>query len=249
MIRLQRKGVKAPGDWKTKVDKAFGAGAAKFRKKAKAFEQLPEQGAKRKAGFAAYAPGVLPLDKQGNPHFPPIWRHTKLKKGISGMSGGYCAYCQTPVSANHSGNEPGEVEHFRPKARFPAQAYDIRNYFLSCMGCNGTAHKGAKWPGGGYVRPDTGAPEKRFIFNEDGSVEARPRDLQARNTVQDFWTNRRGLDSLRKTLIAAQLKVVRNYLRANTRGLRIKPPLVVPFSPVSEAINQNVRRAWAKKQP
>ncbi|MEP7126869.1 MAG: hypothetical protein ABJE95_38415, partial [Byssovorax sp.] len=100
MIRLQRKGLSAPADWKSKVDTAFGANAAKFRKQAKAFELLPEQGATRKAGFAAYAPGLLPLDKTGKPHFPPVWRkHKTLKKDISGMSQGYCAYCQSPVSA------------------------------------------------------------------------------------------------------------------------------------------------------
>jgi hypothetical protein len=164
------------------------------------------------------------------------------------MSDGYCAYCQSPVSADHPGKVPGQVEHLEPKSRFPARAYRVGNYFLGCMGCN--LAKGDKWPAGGYVRPDQGEPSKRFVFGEDGSVKARPRDVQAKNMVRDLELDRRpGLTKLRRVLIAAQLEHVRVYLVANQhvpRKLRNKPPLVAVFSVVSEAINQNVRRVWVQ---
>lgn len=250
MIRLQRRSVKEPADWKQKVDAAF-PDAAAFWKKAKAFEGLAEQGAKRKKGFATYAPQVLPLNKKKQKReLPPVWqKHKTLKGAIIAMSSGYCAYCQSPVTASHAGKLPGQVEHFMPKSRFPTRAYDVRNYFLGCESCNG--NKGDKWPRGGYVRPDRGKPEERFVFGEDGRVEGRAGDVQARNTVRDFDLNRAGLAKLRRVLVTKQLEYVRNYLEANVylpERKRFKPPIVEAFFPVSEAINQNVQRVWKQGQ-
>lgn len=249
MIRLRRSGVKAPADWKQKVDAALHPSAAEFWKKAAAFEKLGEHSAKRIAGFAAYAPKVLPLrGKSKKREFPAVWKKPKaLKTAIINMSQGFCAYCQAPVTASHHGKVPGQVEHFLPKSRFPMQAYNVRNYFLSCMACNG--EKSDKWPRGGYVRPDRGAPGPRFVFGEDGSVEGRTGDIQAKNTVEDLGLKRGGLKALREVLIKQQVKRVRDYLRHEPylpKHLRkmLAWFLVEAFFPVSEAINQNVRRVW-----
>jgi uncharacterized protein (TIGR02646 family) len=248
VVRLRRRGVSKPKDWDAKVAKAIGDMAA-FLRAARAFQRLPEQDARRVAGFVAYAACVLPVNKKkAKSEFPAVWqKHTKLKQGIIAMSQGYCAYCQVPVTASHPGKTPGQVEHFKPKTRFPVLAYDVRNYFLSCAACN--VAKGDKWPRGGYVRPDRGKPEERFVFEEDGTVRARARDGVARRTVIDLELNREGLTELRRVLVSKQLEYVRNYLRANAVGVRLAPPLVETFSPVSEAINQNVRRAWVSGKP
>lgn len=254
MIRLRRSGVKAPADWKQKVDAALHPKAALFWKKAAAFDKLGEHDAKRIAGFAKYAPRVLPLHKSGKKReFPAVWqKQVTLKKAITEMSRGFCAYCQVPVTASHHGKVPGQVEHFLPKSRFPMQAYDVGNYFLSCAACNG--NKSDKWPLGGYVRPDRGAPGPRFVFGEDGSIKGRTRDIQAQNTVDDFDLRRTGLTALRKTLIKQQADRVRDYLRFEPhlpRHLRhmLTQFLVEAFFPASEAINQNVRRIWGERRP
>ncbi len=250
MIRLRRSGVKAPADWKKKVDAALDPRAADFWKEALAFEKLGEQHATRIAGFAKYAPHVLPLNKKNKREFPAVWRkQVTLKKALVEMSGGFCAYCQVPVTASHDGHVPGQVEHFRPKARFPMRAYDVRNYFLSCTACNGK--KSDKWPRGGYVRPDRGAPGARFVFADDGTVEGRAGDIQAQNTVEDLKLKRSGLNALRKTLMKPQLDRVRDYLLSEPylpqhRKQALERFLVEAFFPVSEAINQNVRRVWDK---
>lgn len=246
MVRLRRRGVKKPVDWDAQVAKALGDVVAFFRA-ARAFERLPEQGRQRIDGFAAYAPQVVPVSKKnGKRELPAVWRkHKNLKQAIIAMSEGYCAYCQSPVTASHPGKTPGQVEHFKPKARFPTLAYDVRNYFLCCMACN--VAKGDKWPRGGYVRPDRGKPEERLVFEEDGTVRARARDGVARNTIEDLELNRGGLVALRRVLIEKQLEYVGAYLRANTAGLRLKAPMVEAFSPVSEAVNQNVRRVWSQQ--
>ncbi|WP_437924525.1 HNH endonuclease [Sorangium sp. So ce291] len=228
------------------MDAAF-PDAAAFWKKAKAFEKLAEQGAKRKKGFARYAPEVLPSDEKGKPELPPVWRaDERVRVGIAGMSHGFCAYCQSPVSSNHPGangeeRPPGQVEHFRPKARFPAQAYAWDNYFLACMGCNGAKHD--KWPAGGYVRPDEGDPGSRFVFAENGEITASDGDEQARSTVEDFDLTRHWLTQHRGTAIQSHLDFVKKLI--GRPGIRLQDMVLTRPVAFSEAINQNVRRAWA----
>ena len=56
---------------------------------------------------------------------------------------GLCAYCETL--------DKGEVDHFRPKSRFPKLVYEWENWVFACHNCNHA--KGDKWPSGGYVDP------------------------------------------------------------------------------------------------
>lgn len=249
MRRLDRTGVEAPPDWQAIVDGAF-PDAAAFWKKARLFEKLAEHGARRKRGFVRYAPGVLPLNAQGQPELPPVWQKDDgVRKVIAGMSHGFCAYCQSQVSSNHAGKRgkerpPGQVEHFRPKSRFPAQAYDWGNYFLACAGCN--CAKQDKWPIGGYVRPDEGNPGRRFVFKENGEVKARKGDEAAKSTVRDIDLRRYWLVEQRRGAIETHLRVVR--LAVGRKGVKLADLLVEDRVAFSEAINQNVRRLWRKRQ-
>lgn len=250
MVRLWRRGVKAPADWRQKVDRAL-LNAAQFWRKAAQFERLGEQSPVRAGGFVAWAPGLLPvLAGKTAPGFPPVWRDGRIKTMISAMSAGHCAYCQCPVSADHAGKNPGQVEHFKPKSRFPTLAYEVKNYFLSCEACNLKKHD--NWPPGGYVRPDLREPSQRFVFEEDGTVRAaRPRDVQAQKTIDDLDLNRPGLKEQRRVQIERQVKAVRLALQLAQGKLtpaQLETLIVPPLSFVSEAINQNVRRACAGGQ-
>lgn len=247
MVRLSRRRIKAPADWRQTVDKAL-PDAARFHRKVAQFERLDKRSPARIEGFVAWAPGVLPTPAgKTSPEFPPVWRDGQIKTMISAMSAGHCAYCQCPVSADHPGKVPGQVEHFKPKSRFPSLAYDVKNYFLSCEACNLTKHD--KWPPCGYVRPDRGAPASRFVFDEDGTVRpARPRDAQAKKTIEDLGLNRPGLKEQRRVQIERQMKAVRLALELAKGWLKpeqLGALIVSPLSFVSEAINQNVRRACA----
>lgn len=72
---------------------------------------------------------------------------------------GLCAYCKR--------NCKGEVDHFRPKSRFPEIVYEWANWVFSCHDCNHA--KGEKWPEGGYIAPcdpsDSARPERFFRFD------------------------------------------------------------------------------------
>lgn len=54
-----------------------------------------------------------------------------------------CAYCERPEQYL-GGDEVFEVEHFRPKGKFPALLCAYNNLYYVCRPCNG--HKSETWP-------------------------------------------------------------------------------------------------------
>ncbi len=62
-----------------------------------------------------------------------------------------CAYCEDTCK--------GEVDHFRPKSRFPSLIYTWSNLVLACHDCNNV--KGSKWPEFGFVDPCAELLKKR----------------------------------------------------------------------------------------
>ena len=84
------------------------------------------------------------------------WRpfRNKLKLPFHGL----CAYCEEI--------DPGEVDHFRPKSKFPVEVYVWENWLFSCHACNQA--KREQWPTLGYVDPCalnvTDRPEHYFSF-------------------------------------------------------------------------------------
>ena len=196
MRKLDRSVAIRPANW---VAIAQGAvpDHALFLLKAQAFEALPFTDPVRRAGFAAFAPDALPRSN-GKPGFKAVWgRH---KKPIAGISDWQCAYCECSMNSPRV----GQVEHFKPKSRFPLAAYDWDNYVLACGGCNGP--KGDNWPDvGQYVRPDDSSydPTLHFTFKGDGDVDSLSPD--AARTILDF--------ELRRELLIRDRKIAIDHLR------------------------------------
>lgn len=61
---------------------------------------------------------------------------TKLKKetleALEEMYAGCCAYCEGDIG----GTDYAEIEHFKPKSKFPELAYKYDNLHYSCTKCN-----------------------------------------------------------------------------------------------------------------
>lgn len=88
-----------------------------------------------------------------------------------------CAYCEEYCR--------GEVEHFRPKSRFPELVYEWSNWLFACHVCN--QMKGEKWPSRGYVDPcaqSTSAPPETFFEFDAVTGEVLPRQNMASSRRQ-----------------------------------------------------------------
>ena len=102
---------------------------------------------------------------------------------------GLCAYCEHLCR--------GEVDHFRPKSRFPDLVYDWSNWLFACHDCNHA--KLDKWPPTGYVDPCSRSRSARlerfFTFDtltgemlpKEGLSRARRR--KAQDTIDDLRLN------------------------------------------------------------
>jgi len=64
--------------------------------------------------------------------FPDHWNASDVRGALYAMHGRVCAYCQGDLPHN----DPGDVEHFRPKSVYWWLAYEFANYLLSCAKCN-----------------------------------------------------------------------------------------------------------------
>jgi hypothetical protein len=64
--------------------------------------------------------------------FPAHWNAPDVRGALFAMHGRVCAYCQCDLPQN----DPGDVEHYRPKSTYWWLAYEFQNYLLSCRICN-----------------------------------------------------------------------------------------------------------------
>ena len=115
------------------------------------------------------------------------WRgfHSDLCRAFAGL----CAYCEE--------GGKGEVDHFRPKSKFPALVYAWSNWLFACSSCNQA--KGAKWPPDGYINPcATALPERpeNFFRFDTATGEILPafglisdRNDTAQKTIDDLSLN------------------------------------------------------------
>ncbi len=100
-----------------------------------------------------------------------------------------CGYCETLCK--------GEVDHFRPKSRFPKLVYEWSNWIFSCHDCN--SWKREKWPNSGYIDPcakiERLRPEKFFDFDlKTGEIIPRKRltpyhQKKMKTMIDDFHLN------------------------------------------------------------
>lgn len=117
------------------------------------------------------------------------------------MTGGHCAYCDW-FPTDGPGTD-STVDHFRPKRRFPREAYAWPNLYLCCRACQRKDDSGFC---DDLLRPDEDGYrfERYFVFNyEKGTIEpnlaASEEDQErARLTIRHFRMNAGGRPAARR---------------------------------------------------
>ncbi len=157
--------------------------------------------------WVAYYPsriGVRPRDSR--------WRD--FHNDIGAAFAGLCGYCEKTTK--------GEVDHFRPKSKFPELVYEWANWVFACADCN--QKKLDKWPAGGYVDPCArtlpARPEAFFDFDtatgeiltKEGLTAQRRR--KALQTIRDLGLNDEHHLKARLYVIAL-LKEIISYMPDN----------------------------------
>lgn len=138
-----------------------------------------------------------------------------------------CAYCERP-EAVVGGDEAFEVDHFRPRSRFPELVNEYSNLYYSCSRCN--RHKGNTWPsehlaGSGFRFSDPCAEDMYSIHAIEGDGgrlkaitqcgEYTVRHIMLNRPVLVNWREARRIR--RRDLESRQLFVERLSQLLNTR--------------------------------
>ena len=150
---------------------------------------------------------------------------------------GLCGYCEDWGKS--------QIDHFRPKSKFPQLVYDWSNWVYSCIGCNFVKHN--KWPSGGLVNPCANVvpnrPERYFRF-DTASMEILPRDDQseqrkalAKQTINDLSLN--DFHHLRKR--SDKVKGLIRQLRGKTQS---EIEEICADETASESRLSSVAKAW-----
>lgn len=90
-----------------------------------------------------YTPRWVEYYRNGTGSRPSDSHWRDFHDDLSSVFFDLCAYCEELCR--------GEVEHFRPKSRFPELVYEWSNWVFACHDCNFA--KSEKWPTGGYIDP------------------------------------------------------------------------------------------------
>jgi uncharacterized protein (TIGR02646 family) len=134
------------------------------------------------------------------------YNHETVKTALIEMFNGKCAFCESHIiHINY-----GDIEHFRPKSKFPEFCFEWDNLLLSCSICNGKSNKGNKFPleseGGFIVNPVEENPNDFFRFEFDENTKLFllfPKDERAKTTIDTIGLNREKLANIRtKELIS-----------------------------------------------
>ncbi len=189
---------------------------------------------------------MIKLNKQQCPN-PTVlqsnYKHTDIKKAIKDDSFDKCIYCESKVSHVYF----GDVEHMKPKSKFPELEFDWDNLGYVCRKCN--SEKSDKWDNQyPFINPYTEDPLNflcvvgHFIYHLAGNKRGEI-------TRKEINLNRPELIEMRKERIDAIMTLADRYsieISATLKNIllkEIKKELAddKPYSACAKSIFQHIR--------
>jgi uncharacterized protein (TIGR02646 family) len=133
------------------------------------------------------------LKKKAKDKAEAKYAHDEVRSQLRIMFDSKCAFCESHIlQVSYD-----QIEHFRPKQRFPELAFEWENLILACGVCNGAKYKGVKFPeasdGGPFVNPALDEPNEFFDFIIDratGLAEVNPKSPRGTITERELGLNR-----------------------------------------------------------
>jgi uncharacterized protein (TIGR02646 family) len=135
----------------------------------------------------------------------------RLHQALMAEQGYICCYCGTRIS----GQRDSHIEHFRPRYRYPGEAFKYSNLLASCEGGTNQAvkpgeqhcgHRKDQWYDCALtVSPLDPACERRFRYTLAGEirpVEEPDRDRAAQTTIERLGLNSPHLLGARKAALS-----------------------------------------------
>lgn len=145
---------------------------------------------------------MIKLNKQQCPNPTALrsdYKHPDIKEAVKNDSFEKCIYCESKVAAVYF----GDVEHIKPKSKFPDLKFDWDNLGYVCAKCNNV--KSDKWDNElPFINPYTENPDEflcstgHFIYhlvgNKRGEITEKEIDL---NRVELIEMRKERIDAIR----------------------------------------------------
>jgi uncharacterized protein (TIGR02646 family) len=141
----------------------------------------------------------------------------EVRQALSGMAPGRsrCMYCED--------SEGTDIEHFRPKADYPTDAFSWPNYLLACSSCNSN-YKRDQFPVDAKGEPLLIDPTAESPFDHLALVPSTgafvARTTKGRESIRVFGLARETLEEGRKDAWTAIGLLIVGYARLRRAGKR-----------------------------
>lgn len=153
------------------------------------------------------------------------YNNEEVKTALKTMFQNKCAFCESHIT--HI--DYGEIEHFKPKSKFPDYCFEWENFLLSCSICNGKANKGDKFPledeNGPLINPVEENPDDFFKFEFDENMKIYmlfPKNERAKTMLKIIKLNRDDLAE-KRTLDLLKIKFFKEEI------LKTRPEIISEF--------------------
>ncbi|MBI5558340.1 MAG: TIGR02646 family protein [Deltaproteobacteria bacterium] len=161
--------------------------------------------------------------EEGKKRAEKKYQHREIKDALLVMFHDKCAYCESKIS--HIAYE--QIEHFRPKSKFPELTFEWTNLLLSCPICNGLAYKGDHFPeeteGGPLINPCEDMPDEHldFVFDLDARLATVVgKTARGETTKKLLGLNRDDLRAYR-TKVIMRFSVLASYAKTDPEAKRL----------------------------
>jgi len=151
------------------------------------------------------------------------YKHDQVSDALHDLFHSKCAYCEVKTEASDWGN----IEHYRPKSRFPELAFDWDNLLWACSRCN-SGCKGDEFPeasdGGPVLNPCDDEPTEHLVFDLDPVAELANvygETTRGQTTVEVLQLNRPDLRKERSRYVVHLAALAKHARAGDEEALRL----------------------------
>lgn len=142
------------------------------------------------------------------------YREPEIKRVVREDSFDKCIYCESKISHVYH----GDIEHIKPKSKYPSETFSWDNLGYVCAKCNGA--KRDKYDESlPYVNPYEDSPES-FFLPLGGMIFARKNNDRGKITELDIELNRPELIERRRERMKVIRALVDEYQKTSNESLR-----------------------------
>ncbi len=133
------------------------------------------------------------------------YKQSDVKEALKDMYEGLCCYCESPIGIQTY----EQIEHLKPKSKFPAAAFNWNNLHLSCEVCN-ISYKKDQWDGSTPILDPTKDDIKKYltIDLDTGEIIAINNNIRGRVTINTVGLNRKDLVERRNSILLKMKKII-----------------------------------------